>query len=55
VEIVYNGYVSAISQVVRRETLLPLQQASLLEEERLSEESAAEARPGPHNRTGVRA
>ncbi len=30
VEILYNGYVSPISQVVRRETLLPLQQASLL-------------------------
>jgi len=47
VEIVYNGYVSAISQVVRRETLLPLQQASLLEEEDSPEEAAAEARPGP--------
>ena len=33
VEIFYNGYVSAISQVVRRETLLPLQQATVLEEE----------------------
>ena len=32
VEIFYNGYVSAISQVVRRETLLPLQQASILDE-----------------------
>jgi F-type H+-transporting ATPase subunit gamma len=32
VEILYNGYVSPISQVVRRETLLPLQQATLLEE-----------------------
>jgi F-type H+-transporting ATPase subunit gamma len=32
VEIFYNGYVSPISQVVRRETLLPLQQASILEE-----------------------
>ncbi len=32
VEIFYNGYQSAISQVVRRETLLPLQQASVLEE-----------------------
>ena len=32
VEIFYNGYVSAMSQEVRRETLLPLQQASLLEE-----------------------
>jgi F-type H+-transporting ATPase subunit gamma len=33
VEIFYNGYQSAISQVVRRETLLPLQQATVLEEE----------------------
>jgi len=32
VEILYNGYISAISQVVRRETLLPLQQASILED-----------------------
>src|ERR671924_585561 len=29
VEIFYNGYISAISQVVRRETLLPLQQATV--------------------------
>jgi F-type H+-transporting ATPase subunit gamma len=42
VEIIYNGYVSAISQVVRRETLLPLQQASLLEEDS-TEESASDA------------
>jgi F-type H+-transporting ATPase subunit gamma len=33
VEIFYNGYISAISQEVRRETLLPLQQASVLEED----------------------
>jgi F-type H+-transporting ATPase subunit gamma len=33
VEIFYNGYDSAISQVVRRETLLPLQQATVLEDE----------------------
>jgi F-type H+-transporting ATPase subunit gamma len=30
VDIFYNGYISAISQVVRRETLLPLQQASIM-------------------------
>jgi F-type H+-transporting ATPase subunit gamma len=30
VDVFYNGYVSAISQVVRRETLLPLQQASIM-------------------------
>jgi len=33
VEIFYNGYNSAISQVLRRETLLPLQQATVLEED----------------------
>jgi F-type H+-transporting ATPase subunit gamma len=33
VEIFYNGYVSALSQVVRRETLLPLQQATILDED----------------------
>jgi F-type H+-transporting ATPase subunit gamma len=32
VEIFYNGYISPISQVVRRETLLPLQQATILDE-----------------------
>jgi F-type H+-transporting ATPase subunit gamma len=32
VDIFYNGYVSAITQVVRRETLLPLQQATILDE-----------------------
>jgi F-type H+-transporting ATPase subunit gamma len=32
VEIFYNHYQSAISQTVRRETLLPLQQATILEE-----------------------
>jgi F-type H+-transporting ATPase subunit gamma len=47
VEIVYNGYISAISQVVRRETLLPLQQASLLAED-LPEEPASGAASGHH-------
>jgi F-type H+-transporting ATPase subunit gamma len=32
VEVFYNGYNSPISQVVRRETLLPLQKATVLEE-----------------------
>ena len=31
VEIVYNGYISAVNQEVRHETLLPLQQADVLE------------------------
>jgi F-type H+-transporting ATPase subunit gamma len=33
VEIFYNGYISPINQVVRRETLLPLQQATVLDED----------------------
>ena len=33
VEILYNGYVSPLTQKVTRETLLPLQQASILEED----------------------
>src|SRR5579875_2254249 len=33
VEIFYNGYISAVSQVVRRETLLPLQRATLLQDD----------------------
>jgi F-type H+-transporting ATPase subunit gamma len=32
VEIIYNGYVSALTQEVRHETLLPLQEASILGE-----------------------
>ncbi|MGH2914363.1 MAG: ATP synthase F1 subunit gamma [Solirubrobacteraceae bacterium] len=34
VEVFYNGYISPLSQVIRRETLLPLQRASLVDEER---------------------
>jgi F-type H+-transporting ATPase subunit gamma len=33
VEIFYNGYISPLTQEVRRETLLPLQQATVLEED----------------------
>jgi F-type H+-transporting ATPase subunit gamma len=33
VEIIYNGYVSALTQEVRRETLLPLQHATILDED----------------------
>jgi F-type H+-transporting ATPase subunit gamma len=40
VEIFYNGYISPISQEVRRETLLPLQHATLLEETGEAEEEA---------------
>jgi F-type H+-transporting ATPase subunit gamma len=43
VEIFYNGYISPLTQEVRRETLLPLQQATILEAEDEDEED--EARP----------
>ncbi len=42
VEVFYNGYVSAISQVVRRETLLPLQQASIMGEDADEDPSSGE-------------
>jgi F-type H+-transporting ATPase subunit gamma len=42
VEIFYNGYISPISQQLRRETLLPLQQATVLEE---SEDEADREQP----------
>jgi F-type H+-transporting ATPase subunit gamma len=42
VEIFYHGYRSPISQVVTRETLLPLQQATVLEEEEDSKDSSEE-------------
>ena len=50
VEIFYNGFVSAVSQVVRRETLLPLQQAAILgdaEDEAEIAQEEAEAAAGP--------
>jgi F-type H+-transporting ATPase subunit gamma len=45
VEVLYNGYISPISQVVRREVLLPLQQATLLEDNE-GEGEAQEEKPG---------
>jgi F-type H+-transporting ATPase subunit gamma len=44
VDIFYNGYESPISQVVRRETLLPLQQASIMGGDDEAEETDAEPR-----------
>jgi F-type H+-transporting ATPase subunit gamma len=38
VEIIYNGYISPLSQKVTRETLLPLQQASIMGEDDEEEE-----------------
>jgi F-type H+-transporting ATPase subunit gamma len=46
VEIFYNGYISPVSQQVRRETLLPLQQATVLDE---SDEEKEEDRREPQS------
>jgi F-type H+-transporting ATPase subunit gamma len=40
VEIIYNGYISAVNQEVRHETLLPLQQADVIAEEEDEEETS---------------
>jgi F-type H+-transporting ATPase subunit gamma len=50
VEIIYNGYVSAMSQVVRHETLLPLQQADIVGEEE-GEPGEETAEEGEHSRS----
>jgi F-type H+-transporting ATPase subunit gamma len=42
VEIIYNGYISAVNQEVRHETLLPLQQADVLGEEDEEQEEPEE-------------
>ncbi len=46
VEIFYNRYISPLSQVVSRETLLPLQRATLLGDE--EEDEKSRGRPGEH-------
>jgi F-type H+-transporting ATPase subunit gamma len=47
VEILYNGYVSPLVQEVRRETLLPLQEATILEGTE-GEDEGAEGESGHH-------
>src|SRR5918998_1269131 len=44
VEIIYNGYISAVNQEVRHETLLPLQQADVIEEGEGGDEGESEER-----------
>jgi len=48
VEILYNGYVSPLVQEVRRETLLPLQEATILEEDGEDEEPSDEGERSGH-------
>ncbi len=54
VEIFYNGYVSPLTQVMRRETLLPLQRASVLSDEDEDEagDSESEERDGSDGQRG---
>jgi F-type H+-transporting ATPase subunit gamma len=49
VEIFYNGYISPLSQEVRRETLLPLQEASILGEDEEQEQEDGEQEPSGHH------
>ena len=49
VEIFYNGYISPLTQEVRRETLLPLQQATILEGAEEDDDNEADHRKGAHH------
>jgi F-type H+-transporting ATPase subunit gamma len=53
VEIIYNGYVSALTQEVRHETLLPLQEASILGEDEQSDEDDGEERQDDHGHSAL--
>ena len=56
VEIIYNGYISPLTQEVTRETLLPLQQASILEDDDEDEDDERGRRgrePSDHSRALV--
>jgi F-type H+-transporting ATPase subunit gamma len=47
VEMFYNGYISPMTQEVRHETLLPLQQADVLGDEEEDEQDTADSDEGP--------
>jgi F-type H+-transporting ATPase subunit gamma len=49
VEVFYNGYVSAVNQEVRHETLLPLQQADVIEDADQDEEAADDGEGAEEN------
>ena len=53
VEIFYNSYISPLQQRVTRETLLPLQQASILEEAEGDEEEAERRKEQGHEHTAL--
>jgi F-type H+-transporting ATPase subunit gamma len=52
VEIIYNGYISPLTQKVTRETLLPLQQASILEQEDEGDGERSEGEAGDEIQRG---
>ncbi|MGH2859293.1 MAG: ATP synthase F1 subunit gamma [Solirubrobacteraceae bacterium] len=52
VDVFYNGYISPLSQVMRRETLLPLQRATILDED---EDEAESGEAGGSHGSGKRA
>jgi F-type H+-transporting ATPase subunit gamma len=52
VEIIYNGYVSALTQRVTHETLLPLQEASILGEDEEEEDGEGEGAGDGAERSG---
>ncbi len=54
VEIVYNAYVSPLTQEVRRETLLPLSRATIADDDH-DDAASGEARPGDQSKVGQRA
>ena len=54
VEIIYNGFISAVRQEVRHETLLPLQQADILEDEGEESDSDERGRGASRSSTGGR-
>jgi F-type H+-transporting ATPase subunit gamma len=53
VDIFYNGYVSPITQVVRRETLLPLQQASIMGDDDGDKDEASNSSEEPKTKALV--
>jgi F-type H+-transporting ATPase subunit gamma len=57
VEIFYNGYISPLTQVIRRETLLPLQKATVLDDNDDNEEDehGEDSRSGSDSRPQKRA
>jgi F-type H+-transporting ATPase subunit gamma len=48
VEVFYNGYVSPLTQEVKREVLLPLQQATVAEAEQMQQDTAGEHEDSGH-------